>query len=292
MTLTVSTGAPEVTVPTVQGFTEKRAVRELNRAGCGVREDTNLCGFDVEVRNEASNGTDEGDAIRTSPAGGTQAEVGSRVLLFISTGPEQVEVPDVIGLERESAEATLNRAGLGFTISEQESDEDPGTVIAQDPAGETTVDKGSRVHLTVAKEPETVDVPNVVGFSSASAEDAIRDAGLTPVVVEEETADLDEIDQVLRQSPGPGADVERRSEVEIVVGVAPQDEGDEEVDPDSATGGRGRVAARVRVAVLGGGRSSEHEISLASATAIRAGLEQGGPRGGRRLDRPRRTLER
>ena len=32
----------------------------------------------------------------------------------------------------------------------------------------------------------------------------------------------------------------------------------------------------MRVAVLGGGRSSEHEISLASAAAIRAGLEQGG----------------
>jgi len=32
----------------------------------------------------------------------------------------------------------------------------------------------------------------------------------------------------------------------------------------------------VRVAVLGGGRSSEHEISLASSAAIRAGLEQAG----------------
>ena len=32
----------------------------------------------------------------------------------------------------------------------------------------------------------------------------------------------------------------------------------------------------MRVAVLGGGRSSEHEISLSSAAAIRAGLEQGG----------------
>jgi D-alanine-D-alanine ligase len=32
----------------------------------------------------------------------------------------------------------------------------------------------------------------------------------------------------------------------------------------------------VRVAVLAGGRSSEHEISLASAAAVRAGLEQGG----------------
>jgi eukaryotic-like serine/threonine-protein kinase len=229
--LVVSTGAPEVTVPTVAGFAEKRAVRELSKAGCGTREDTNLCGFKVEVRDEASDRFEEGDAIRTSPQGGTSAEVGSRVLLFVSTGPQQVEVPDVIDLERESAEATLNRAGLGFTIREEESDSDPGTVIAQDPVGGIVVDKGSRVELTVAKEQETVEVPNVVGFSRDTAEDTLRDAGLRPVVVEEETDDPAAVDQVLRQSPGSGADVDPRSEVEIVVGVAPEDEEESGVPP-------------------------------------------------------------
>jgi D-alanine-D-alanine ligase len=34
--------------------------------------------------------------------------------------------------------------------------------------------------------------------------------------------------------------------------------------------------SRLRVAVLGGGRSSEHEVSLASAASIRAGLEEAG----------------
>jgi beta-lactam-binding protein with PASTA domain len=222
--LVVSTGAPEVTVPTVAGFAEKRAVRELSKAGCGTRDDTNLCGFKVEVRDEASDRFDEGDAIRTSPQGGTSAEVGSRVLLFVSTGPQQVEVPDVVDLERESAAATLNRAGLGFTIREEESDADPGTVIAQDPVGGTVVDKGSRVQLTVAKELETVEVPNVVGFSRATAEDTLRDAGLRPVVTEEETDDPAAVDQVLRQSPGSGADVAPRAEVEIVVGVASEDD--------------------------------------------------------------------
>jgi serine/threonine-protein kinase len=238
VTLTVSTGPGKVTVPTVEGFSEERAVRELNRAGCGQREDTNLCGFKVEVRQANSDSVDEGDAIRTNPPGGSTAEVGSRVLLFVSSGPTQVEVPDVINLERESAEATLNRAGLGFTIREQESDSDPGTVIAQDPVGGTVVDKGSRVQLTVAKEPETVDVPNVVGFSRDSAEDALRDGGLRPKVVEEETDDPNEVDQVLRQSPGPGADVDPRSEVEIVVGVAPaeEDPGDELVPQGTGEG--------------------------------------------------------
>jgi serine/threonine-protein kinase len=234
--LVVSSGPGEVTVPTVATFPEERAVRELSRAGCGKREDTNLCGFKVEVRQRSSDRIDEGSAIGTDPAGGTRAEVGSRVLLFVSTGPRQVEVPDVVGLARESAESTLNRAGLGFTVREEESDEPPGTVIAQDPGADEVVDKGSRVQLTVAREPETVEVPNVIGFSRDTAEDTLRDAGLRPVVVEEETDDAAEVDQVLRQSPSPRDEVDPRSEVEIVVGVAPEEpqEGDEV--PPSGTG--------------------------------------------------------
>jgi serine/threonine-protein kinase len=235
--LIVSSGPGEVTIPTVRTFPEDRAVRELSRAGCGKREDTNLCGFKVEVRQRSSDSIDEGNAINTDPHGGTRAEVGSRVLLFVSTGPRQVEVPDVVGLARESAESTLNRAGLGFTVREEESDEPAGTVIAQDPGPDEVVDKGSRVQLTVAKEPETVEVPNVVGFSRDTAADALRDEGLRPVVVEEETDDVTEVDQVLRQSPNSGAEVEPRSAVEIVVGVAPEEpqEGDEV--PPSGTGG-------------------------------------------------------
>jgi len=235
--LVVSSGPGEVTIPTVEGSPEDRAVRELSRAGCGRREDTNLCGFKVELRQQSSDRIDEGDAIKTNPPGGTRAEVGSRVLLFVSTGPTQVEVPDVVGLARESAESTLNRAGLGFTVTERDSDEPPGTVIAQDPGEGTVVDKGSRVQLTVAKEPETVEVPNVLGYSRASAEDTLRDAGLRPVVVEQQTDDATEVDQVLSQSPSPRVDVEPRSEVEIVVGVAPEEpqEGDE-VPPPGAGG--------------------------------------------------------
>ena len=141
----------------------------------------------------------------------------------------------MVGLARESAEATLNREGLGFTIREQESSQSPGTVIAQDPGGGTVVDKGSRVTLTVAKEPERVEVPNVIGDLEDTAKDKLRDAGLNPVVVEEETDDPAAVGQVLRQRPGQGAEVEPRSDVTIVVGVLPVDDEGDEVPPGEET---------------------------------------------------------
>jgi serine/threonine-protein kinase len=236
VTLVVSSGPGQITVPTVDSFSEKRAVKELTMAGCGDREDTTLCGFKVEVREQASDDVDEGKAIRTSPRGGTQAEVGSRVLLFISSGPKQVEVPDVIGLERESAQSTLDRAGLGFTVREEESDSEPGTVLEQDPAAGTVVDKGSRVQITVAKEREQVEVPPLVGFSQETAEEELRDLGLEPVVVEEETDNPEEEGDVLDQAPTAGTEVDPGSRVRIFIGTIPdggviEEGGDEQQDP-------------------------------------------------------------
>ena len=53
----------------------------------------------------------------------------------------------------------------------------------------------------------------------------------------------------------------------IIVGVL--------IEDDVLTPGDARGHA-VRVAVLGGGRSSEHDVSLASAESVRAGLVEGG----------------
>ena len=47
----------------------------------------------------------------------------------------------------------------------------------------------------------------------------------------------------------------------------------------------------MRVAVLSGGRSSEHDVSLRSGAAVARGLREAGPRGADGDDRPRRSLE-
>jgi D-alanine-D-alanine ligase len=55
------------------------------------------------------------------------------------------------------------------------------------------------------------------------------------------------------------------------------DDQDHPLRADHPSNGRhGRIVRPLTVAVLGGGRSSEHDVSLASAASIRCGLAQGG----------------
>ena len=72
-----------------------------------------------------------------------------------------------------------------------------------------------------------------------------------------------QIGRVLDQFPPPGSEVEPGSPVTITVGKR-------------AAQGEGEVEARMRVAVLSGGRSSEHDVSLRSGEAVARGLEQAG----------------
>ena len=72
--------------------------------------------------------------ISTSPEENSQLEKGRTVVLVVSEGREQVSVPDVVGKQEDEARSTLEGAGLRADVTEEESeDEDPGTVLRQDP---------------------------------------------------------------------------------------------------------------------------------------------------------------
>ena len=68
-------------------------------------------------------------------------------------------MPKLTGLKRSAAEQQLSSAGLQADVTEKESGEAPGTVLAQDPAPGTLLHKGDTVKLTVAKaRPRSPDV--------------------------------------------------------------------------------------------------------------------------------------
>ena len=210
--LAVSSGPGQQLVPSVRNLPADQARQELNDLGFRVTQDP-----------VPSTTVDEGVAVRTSPKEGTLVPKGTRVRLFISSGPPAVAVPNVIGQDKDDARDTLE--GAGFEVSTQSVDNDApeGEVVGQDPAGGTSVDKGSRVTISVSRGPREVDVPDVVGLDQGSAKSALRGANLKVRVVEQESATAEE-GTVLSQSPTGGNSVPEGTTVTITVATAPADE--------------------------------------------------------------------
>jgi len=209
VTLTVSQGPGTRAVPDVVGQPVRAAVRALEGAG-----------FKTRQRRESSDDVPRGRVISTTPEPGTPAEVGSRVTLVVSTGPEQVEVPTVVGLSRDEARDTLEAAGFVVRTEEREDENaEEDTVLSQDPAAGTELARGETVTITVAVQPSTVRVPDVTGLPVDEAFNALADAGLRPTQVTRSVTDEDDDGVVVRQSPAPGRAVERNSRVTVTVGV-------------------------------------------------------------------------
>ena len=115
-------------------------------------------GFKLGSVTEKESDEEKGTVIGQDPAAGTKAEEGTTVSIVISKGKEEkkeekLEVPNIIGLTRESAIAQLQAAGLKVgTITEEESDQyEKGVVMWQEYGAGTKVDKGTTISIKVSK---------------------------------------------------------------------------------------------------------------------------------------------
>jgi eukaryotic-like serine/threonine-protein kinase len=222
VTLEVSGGPGDVLVPPVENLRQGQAIQELEKAG-----------LKVTIDREFSDKVKRDFAIRTVPAEGTEVTKGTRVRLLVSQGPEQVTVPDVTGLSRDSAEARLREEGLEVAVEEQESDVPEGDVISQSPSAGTKVTRRDRVTITVSTGRPQVDVPDVVGMSEERAILRLNGAGLTPVRQERAVTDPSQDGVVIEQRPGAGEEVDEGHQVVIVIGVLHQDDTLEPAPPES-----------------------------------------------------------
>ena len=206
--LSVSDGPGDGTVPQVDGQTLEVARDRIESAG-----------FRTKTREQSSEDVDSGRVIETSPSGGSVAQLDQVVTIVISTGRREVDLPDVVGQPLDAARATLGELGLTTKVVEQETDEkEAGTVLSSDPKAGTSVRAGSSVTLTVAAEPSTATVPDVVGRSEASATNSLQSAGFTVRVTTESTTNESQDDRVISSDPAAGQERDRDTVVTIVVG--------------------------------------------------------------------------
>lgn len=168
-----------------------------------------------------------------------------------ATTVAQVEVPDLVGLDREGAIAALERLELEALVIETESDEAPeGAVLAQRPSAGTLVATGSTVEIEVVSKAATIAVPDVRTLSAQEAVDLLEREGFIVRQVTQASADVPAGD-VISQSPSPGQRIARGSTVEITVSsgaeqaTVPGVIGSSQGDAENAILGAGLVVGSV-----------------------------------------------
>jgi eukaryotic-like serine/threonine-protein kinase len=168
LTLHVSLGPPLVTVPPdLVGMTLEDADARLATAG-----------LEADVQREASDEVEAGTVMALGEDVGDQAPRGSSVLLIVSSGPEEAEIPDLEGEQYQDAVAELEALGLHVELDFRRArgGRDEGEVMRTEPKAGEEVDQGSTVVVVVAG--GRVTVPDIEGASLDEARAALEDVGL------------------------------------------------------------------------------------------------------------------
>ncbi|MEE1939495.1 Stk1 family PASTA domain-containing Ser/Thr kinase [Streptomyces sp. TRM 70361] len=164
---------------------------------------------------------EEGTVCKTDPAEGEQVPEGSTITLIMSKGPAEVEIPDVVGEEFDEARQELENANFEVKRETEVSEQPPGTVIEQDPAGGGKAKPGTEITLTVAEEDERPTVPNVVDQDFEAAKNQLEELGFTVVRTDQEDTSR-EPNTVISQSITPNTKAAPNSTITLTVAKAPE----------------------------------------------------------------------
>ena len=206
----VSAGEDPVTVPALIGRTQPEAEQLLTDAGLTLGS--------VTMRPDAE--AEAGMVIEQSPVAGLEIPPGDPVNIVVSEGPEEFELPNLVGMEDGEAFAELNSLDLDWDTIREESSEPEGIVIRTQPEAGALVKAGDVITIVISAGRSTVIVPDLFGMTYDEARRELENAGLgisdnAPIAP---TNDPSLDGRVINQSPDAGAEVDEGSTVEVTLG--------------------------------------------------------------------------
>ena len=161
----------KVTVPSLVGKTEEEAKEALNAVNLGYK-----------AVKQASSTIPEGKIISQGTTAGTKVNKNTTITLSISSGPDSVTVPNVIGIDQVEASNAIESAGFKVSVKKSYSDTvEAGKVISQSPSASSATTPGATVTITVSEgkeEAKSATVPNVVGLTEADAKAKLTELGI------------------------------------------------------------------------------------------------------------------
>ena len=135
----------------------------------------------------------------------------------------QVRVPNVVGLSKADAQATLADYGFHSTVAIVPSRRTAGTVLAEVPSHGVSVPKGSAVRLRVSggpAKPTTGQVPNVLNVNAATATGLLHNAGFRVSPVKRPSTSVPKND-VISTNPPVGSSAAKGSTVVMTISTGP-----------------------------------------------------------------------
>ena len=112
-----------------------------------------------------------------NPEENATKQKGDNVILSVSSGPSQVDMPDLRGMNVEEAKTAVKNMGLVLTIQKAiNGDYEVNTVVSQEPAVNEKVSKDTTVTLTISG--GKVTVPKLTYMTLADAEELLKQTGL------------------------------------------------------------------------------------------------------------------
>lgn len=175
-------------------------------------------GFGSLVRYEASDDVAKGKVIRTDPAAGTQLSEGQVVSLWVSTGPETVEMPNVVDMPRDQAVKILQELRNVSIVEQTEASAyvEAGNVTRTDPKVGTQLSQGTTITVYISSGPETGKVPDVVGLDEDNARKQLTGQGFTNIRVETAQSSKPR-GEVISQTPAKGTQQELDTEIVLKI---------------------------------------------------------------------------
>jgi len=157
----------------------------------------------------------------TTIEGAPEASSGGSAAASESVSDEPVEVPMVVWLQEEEAEAALSAAGLGWETEYTPHwlEDEWGVVIGQDPYDGEMVPMGTIVKITVHA--EGVKIPDVVGMDTQEAPITLAADGLAATYLYQATSNSAKWGKVIAQDPPGGYAAFPGDVVTLTIGKAP-----------------------------------------------------------------------
>lgn len=206
-------GPKDVIVPDVTGMEIEEAIEMLQEAGLTIGEQMLL--NDDEIP--------ENHVIQTDPKAGKTVKEGAEVNIYVSLGREKLEFLDYTGRKIDEVLRLLKDLGFkDIKLEEVFAEEEPGTILEQDPEpGTEVIPEETVITFTISKGEETITLDDLTNYSREALEGYAKRMGIK-IVTEGKYHDTVTEGNVISQETPPGTQLKKGDTVKVIISKGPE----------------------------------------------------------------------